>query len=122
MIKKDDSGFDPNVRESILKIYRELPLPVPPIYEKFKESLSNSKTILITLRVKDENGEIVGYVKGAPLETYELRPGTFDYNVRKKNTEHMDGLVLNLDTGEKLVVIFLDQSFLKKQETEDTTM
>ncbi len=41
LIKKDDSGFDPNVRESILKIYRELPLPVPPIYEKFKESLSN---------------------------------------------------------------------------------
>ena len=90
MIKKDDSGFDPNVRESILKIYRELPLPVPPNYEKFKESLSNSKTILITLRVKDENGEIVGYVKGAPLETYELRPGIFDYNVRKKNTEYME--------------------------------
>ncbi len=45
------------------------------------------KTILITLRVKDENGEIVGYVKGAPLETYELRPGTFDYNVKKQETE-----------------------------------
>ena len=91
LIEKCDSSINPYVRKSILKIYRELPLPVPPIYEKkFKKSLSNSKTILITLKVNDKNGEIVGYVKGGPLETYELRRGTYDRNVGKKNTAYME--------------------------------
>jgi hypothetical protein len=90
-IEKCDSRIDPSVRESVLNIYRELPLPVPAIYEnKFKKSLSNSNTILITLRVNDKNGKIVGYVKGGPLETYELRRGTHDYNVGKKNTAYME--------------------------------
>ncbi len=90
-IEKCDSRIDPSVRESVLNIYRELPLPVPAIYEnKFKKSLSNSNTILITLRVNDKDGKIVGYVKGGPLETYELRRGTHDSNVGKKNTAYME--------------------------------
>jgi hypothetical protein len=91
LIEKRDSNIDPNVSESILTIYRQLPLPVPPIYEnKFKKSLCNTNTILITLMVNDKNGEIVGYVKGGPLETYELRRGTHDPNVGKKNTAYME--------------------------------
>ena len=91
LIEKCDSSIDPNVRESVLNIYREIPLPVPAVYEnKFKKSLSNSNTILITLRVNDKNGKIVGYVKGGPLEIYELRRGTHDSNVGKKNTAYME--------------------------------
>src|SRR5215831_11873242 len=91
LIEKSDYSIDPNVRESVLNIYRELPLPVPPIYEnKFKKLLSNSNCILITLRVNDKNGDIVGYVKGGPLENYELRRGTYDSNVGKKNTAYME--------------------------------
>jgi hypothetical protein len=91
MIEKSDNGINPSIREAILKIYQDLPLPVPPIFEnKFKKLLSNPNTILITLRVNDKNGEIVGYVKGGPLETYELRRGTHDSNVGKKNTAYME--------------------------------
>lgn len=80
-----------DVRRSILKIYRELPLPVPTIRDKkFNKSLSDPKTILITLRVNDENGKIVGYVKGGPLEIYELRRGTYDSNLGKRNTAYME--------------------------------
>jgi hypothetical protein len=90
-IEKCESNMNPDVKRSILKIYRELPLPVPAIHDKkFNKSLTNSRTILITLRVKDENGEIVGYVKGGPLETYELRRGTIDFNVGKGNTAYME--------------------------------
>ncbi|HEY7082130.1 MAG TPA: hypothetical protein VH500_20760 [Nitrososphaeraceae archaeon] len=91
LIEKSSKGIDPSIREPILKIYQDLPLPVPPIYEnKFKKLLSNPNTILVILRVNDKNGEIVGYVKGGPLETYELRRGTHDSNVGKKNTAYME--------------------------------
>src|SRR4051794_15649405 len=84
LIEKCDSSIDLNVRESVLNIYRALPHLVPPVYEnKFKKSLSNSNSILITLRVNDKDSEIVGYVKGGPLETYELRRGIRDSNVGK---------------------------------------
>ena len=90
LIEKCESNMNPDVKRSILKIYRELPVPVPAIHDKkFNKSLTNSRTILIT-RVKDENGEIVGYVKGGPLETYELRRGTIDFNVGKGNTAYME--------------------------------
>jgi hypothetical protein len=90
-IKKCESSMNSYVREAILKIYRELPLPVPPINQKkFKKSLSNIRTILIVLRVEDNNGEIVGYVKGGPLEAYELRRGTYDCNLGKRNTAFME--------------------------------
>jgi hypothetical protein len=50
LIEKCDSNIDLNVREAVLKTFRELPLPVSPIYDnKFKKSLSNSNAILITL-------------------------------------------------------------------------
>ena len=90
-IEKCESSMNSYVREAILKIHGELPLPVPPINEKkFKKSLSNIRTILIVLRVEDNNGEIVGYVKGGPLEAYELRRGTYDCNLGKGNTAFME--------------------------------
>jgi hypothetical protein len=79
-----------HVGASILNIYRELPSPIPINEKKFIRSLSDSSTIVITLRVKDEDGKIVGYVKGGPLENYKLRSGTKDENWGKKNTAHME--------------------------------
>jgi hypothetical protein len=52
--------------------------------------LYDSDTILITLRINDEYGEVVGYVKGGPLENYTLRRGTRDENWGKKNTAYME--------------------------------
>jgi hypothetical protein len=86
--RKNEVNLDSYVRESILEIYRQLPAPIPTINEeKFKKSLSDSKTILITLRIEDKSGRIVGYVKGGPLESHPLRRGTYDANLGKKNAQ-----------------------------------
>ena len=90
-IEKNEVRLDSYVRDAILEIYRQLPAPNPTINEeKFKKSLFDSKTILITLRIKDKNGKIVGYVKGGPLESHPLRRGTYDANLGKKNTAQME--------------------------------
>jgi hypothetical protein len=120
LIEKCGSNIDPNVRESVLKIYRELPLPVPPIYEnKFKKLLSNSNSILITLRVNDENGEVVGYVKGGPLENYELRRGTYDTNVGKRNTAYMEWIGIKSGYWGEAGGHFLRSEFLKEARNRD---
>jgi hypothetical protein len=89
-VEKIGKNIDSSVGASILNIYRELPSPIPINEKKFIRSLSDSSTIVITLRVKDEDGKIVGYVKGGPLENYKLRSGTKDENWGKKNTAHME--------------------------------
>ena len=85
--------LDPNIRETVVDIYRELHLPIGIKDEqRFKKSLNHKDTILITLRVKDDDtsGQIVGYVKGGPLENYQLRRGTHDENFGEKNTAYME--------------------------------
>ena len=77
----DKHILDPNIRETVVDIYRELHLPIGIKDEqRFKKSLNHKDTILLTLRVKDDNTsiQIVGYVKGGPLENYQLRRGTHD--------------------------------------------
>ena len=39
------------------------------------------------------NNNIIGYVKGGPLEKYKLRRGTFDGNYGKRNTLIWNGFV-----------------------------
>jgi hypothetical protein len=89
----DKHILDPNTRETVVDIYRELHLPIGIKDEqRFKKSLNHKDTILITLRVKDDDisGQIVGYVKGGPLENYQLRRGTHDENFGEKNTAYME--------------------------------
>lgn len=89
----DKHIFDPNTRETVVEIYRELHLPIGIKDEqRFKKSLNHKDTILLTLRVKndDTSGQIVGYVKGGPLENYHLRRGTHDENFGEKNTAYME--------------------------------
>ena len=81
--------------ESVLKIFRELHVPVDINNEaRFRKSLNWTGTILVTLRVKDANKpdeeETVGYAKGGPLENYQLRHGTHDENFGKRNTAYME--------------------------------
>ncbi|MGA9169962.1 MAG: hypothetical protein WBZ20_07440, partial [Nitrososphaeraceae archaeon] len=75
--------------ESIVDIHRQLPAPIRVDEKKFVSTLSDSNTILITLRL-NESGDIVGYVKGGPLENYQLRRGTHDENLGKNNTAYME--------------------------------
>jgi hypothetical protein len=90
------NGLGSNTKESVLNIYRKLHVPIGIKSEKrFRKSLDRGDTILITLRVKDNDdednsGEIVGYVKGGRLENYQLRHGTHDENWGKKNTAYME--------------------------------
>jgi hypothetical protein len=89
------NGLGIDTRESVLNIYRKLHVPIGIKSEKrFRKSLGRSDTILISLRVKnndeDSSGEIVGYVKGGRLENYQLRHGTHDENWGKNNTAYME--------------------------------
>ena len=89
----DKHILDSDTRETVVDIYRELHLPIGIKDEqRFKKSLNHKDTILITLRVKDDDisGQIVGYVKGGPLENYQLRRGTHDENFGEKNTAYME--------------------------------
>ncbi|MGH9878671.1 MAG: hypothetical protein ACRD5H_13630, partial [Nitrososphaerales archaeon] len=56
----------------------------------FRKSFSNHDTILMTLRIDDANGNILGYAKGVWLENYKLRRGTEDENKGRRNTVYLD--------------------------------
>jgi hypothetical protein len=88
--KIEGKFYDPYLIQPILDIFRELPAPIRINEAKFRKTISDRNTILITLRVNDKSGEIVGYVKGGPLEKYELRRGTHDVNLGKNNTVYME--------------------------------
>ncbi|MFQ5940617.1 MAG: hypothetical protein ACE5KA_02830 [Nitrososphaerales archaeon] len=89
-VERIESELESSVKESVLHLHRELPVPVRIDEEKFTESLSNHGTILITLRVNNDYGKIVGYVKGGALEKYNLRRGTRDENSGRRNTAYME--------------------------------
>jgi hypothetical protein len=92
-IERKEDVLEPTLIESILNIHREIHVPIGMKDEKrFRKSLTRSDTILITLRVKDDDDseKIVGYVKGGPLENYKLRRGTHDENWGKKDTAYME--------------------------------
>jgi hypothetical protein len=64
-----------------------------PIDEKiFRESLSAEDSILITLRINEKVGDVIGYAKGGPLEKYRLRRGTYDPNIGKGNTAYLESI------------------------------
>jgi hypothetical protein len=86
----DDNNDSQYLVESIVDIHRQLPAPIRVDEKKFVSTLSDSNTILITLRINDKSADIVGYVKGGPLENYQLRRGTHDENLGKNNTAYME--------------------------------
>ncbi|MGC1927751.1 MAG: hypothetical protein WA667_02155 [Candidatus Nitrosopolaris sp.] len=78
-----------NMMESVLNIHKESPAPMTTSVKKFKKSLTDSDTILVTLRLINKDGEIVGYANGGRLENYTLRRGTHDENLGKRNTAYI---------------------------------
>lgn len=81
-----------DMMESVLNIHKESPAPMTTSIKKFKGSLTNRDTILITLRLINKDGEIVGYANGGPLENYTLRRGTHDENLGKRNTAYVESI------------------------------
>jgi hypothetical protein len=89
-VERTGDVIDPNLITSITKLYREIHSPISPNEKDFKKSFHANKTILVTLRTNEQGGNIVGYVKGGPLEKYKLRKGTVDENFGKENTVYME--------------------------------
>jgi hypothetical protein len=87
---------DAEFAQTLYNIFLELPKPLQFGKENFKESIKNPKTIINTLRLNNNKGEIVGFAKGGPLETYQLREEIRDENYGLKNTVFLEPLALKM--------------------------
>ncbi|MDX1441113.1 MAG: HD domain-containing protein [Nitrosopumilaceae archaeon] len=105
--------------KTLHSIFLELPKPLQFARDKFEESVKNPEVVLNTLRVNDCKGEIVGFAKGGPLETYQLRPEIRDENYGLNNTIFLEPLALKmgywgLKGGSEMRHMFIMQSSAKK--------
>ncbi|HET8793192.1 MAG TPA: hypothetical protein VFM31_05325 [Nitrososphaeraceae archaeon] len=95
---EDNKNIDSTTLKEILNLYNELDNPLEINNEKkFTKSIRNPKTILVTLRLNEDNGRVIGFAKGGPLEYYRLRRGTIEKNFGKKNTVFLERI--NIKTG-----------------------
>ena len=78
--------------DTIMRIRYEYCSPTNFNDREFRKSLCDPNTILITLRVNSKVGEIVGYVKGGPLEKHKPKHGMYDENLGKIDSIHMESL------------------------------
>src|SRR6185503_6646503 len=114
-VEQCGADFQSYVQESIINILREQPMLVPLDEKNLFKSLSTEGSILITLRINDKVGDIVGFAKGSPLEKGRLRRGTSDKKIGKGNTVYLEGICIKHGFwGEKgghiLRLRFLDEA------------
>ncbi|MFQ5782094.1 MAG: HD domain-containing protein [Nitrosopumilus sp.] len=96
---KIDSSQERNSKDFInelTSIYNELPQPLQLQKFGFAKSILDENTILVTLRISDENDTIIGYAKGGPLENYQLYAGVEDENYGKQNTVFLEPIAMKL--------------------------
>ena len=96
-------------------IFLQLPRPLRFNENNFIESLTDSETVLTTLRLNTLNGPIIGFAKGGPLENYKLRSEINDLNYGKKNTIFLEPIAVSmgywgLGAGHRLRQSFIMQS------------
>ena len=87
---------DPDFVKTLAQIHEELPLPLQFKKEEFNESVMAPYTILNTLRLGSENGPIIGFAKGGPLEGYKLRPEINDPNYGMANTMFLEPIAIRV--------------------------
>jgi hypothetical protein len=109
-IKQNNEFFD-----TLHSIFLELPRPLRFNEKNFQESLTDSETVLTTLRLDTLNGEIIGFAKGGPLENYNLRIEINDENYGKGDTIFLEPIALKmgywgLGAGHKLRQMFIMQA------------
>ena len=95
-IENQSTQEDVEFAQTLYDIFLELPKPLQFGKENFKESIKNPETIINTLRLNNNKGEIVGFAKGGPLETYQLREEIRDENFGLKNTVFLEPLALKM--------------------------
>ncbi|MDH3611126.1 MAG: HD domain-containing protein [Nitrosopumilus sp.] len=110
---------EPEFIKTLHSIFEELPAPLQFSKENFDESVKNPDVTLNTLRLNDCKGEIVGFAKGGPLETYKLRPEIKDENYGFNNTLFLEPLALKmgywgLQGGSEMRHMFIMQAHAKK--------
>ena len=118
-IEKMPTREDPEFIRTLYSIFLELPAPLQFSKEQFAESVKNQDVLLNTLRLNDCKGEIVGFAKGGPLETYQLRPEIKDENYGYGNTIFLEPLALKmgywgLRGGSEMRHMFIMQANAKK--------
>ncbi|MDC4213996.1 MAG: hypothetical protein MT334_05145, partial [Candidatus Nitrosopumilus limneticus] len=110
---------DVNFAQTLYDIFLELPKPLQFGKENFKESIKDPETIINTLRLNDNKGEIIGFSKGGPLEKYQLREEIRDENYGLKNTIFLEPLALKmgywgLRGGSEMRHMFIMQAHSRK--------
>ena len=96
VIETNKTRNDPEFVSTLFDIFTQLPKPLQFGRDRFEESVRDPKTILNTLRRNSNNGEIVGYAKGGPLESYTLRPEINDENHGRGNTAFLEPFLLKM--------------------------
>ncbi len=119
VIEKMSTRNDPEFLKKLFAIYEELPKPLQFARDGFEESIKNPDVILTTLRLDDDKGEIIGFAKGGPLESYKLRPAIKDENYGLYNTVFLEPLSLRmgyygLGGGSEMRHLFTLQAHAKK--------
>jgi len=119
IIEKMSTRNDSEFLKKLFAIYGELPRPLQIARDGFKESVMNPDVILTTLRLDDDKGEIIGFAKGGPLESYNLRPEIKDENYGLYNTVFLEPLSLRrgyygLGGGSEMRHLFTLQAHAKK--------
>jgi len=119
VIEKMSTRNDPEFLKKLFTIYEELPRPLQFARDGFEESIKNPDVILTTLRLNDDGGEIIGFAKGGPLESYRLRPAVKDENYGLYNTVFLEPLSLRrgyygLGGGSEMRHLFTLQAHAKK--------
>lgn len=117
LVLKVENGINEkmNILNELLLLYRESPILFKVKEDVFKRTLSDKDSILITLRRDSNDGKIIGYAKGGPLEMYDLRPGTQDQNLGRRNTAYLEGIAIDHEYqgeagGHMLRIAFLGQA------------
>ncbi len=110
---------DDDFINSLFKIYEELPLPLQFKRENFAESVKDPRIILNTLRLENEDGPIVGFAKGGPLEGYKLRAEIKDENYGSFNTVFLEPISLKMGYwgqrgGREIRLLFTMQAHVKR--------
>lgn len=86
------SKVDENTMKILLDINSRVSTLIRQSEDYFRRTIADESSILVTLRVNNNAGDIIGYAKGGPLENYELRPGTVDVNKGSMNTVYLEGI------------------------------
>ena len=85
---------DRTIAETLFDIFDELPDPLQFKRGSFFESLEDPESVIITLRLGTESGEIIGFAKGGPLEGYNLPNRINDENIGKHDTIFLEPLAI----------------------------